>query len=46
MEKESRNIKRFTFALLLLVTFLSVFIMISPARAFTDKTVLEIQGMT
>lgn len=38
--------KRFTIALIVLVTFLSVPIMYAPARAVTDKTVLQIEGMT
>lgn len=46
MEKESKKMKRFTFALLLFVTFVAVLTMFTPAGAFTDKTVLEIQGMT
>jgi hypothetical protein len=46
MEKESKKMRRFIFSLLTFVTFLSLLIMYTPADAVTERTVLEIQGMT
>jgi hypothetical protein len=46
MEQGRKNMKRFPMAVVLLMTFLSMLVIYSPAHAVTDKVTLHIEGMT